>query len=262
MKNKDYWYPFYPTRFRRATIHLTNEHRQIYRDLIDYYMETSEPLPDNDTALANIAHVTIDSWTIAKPLVLPFFSQKNGMLYNKFSDENLSHQETRSAERKKSGKLGAKKRWENQEVSSYAIADPMAIDSTLQDTTLHKKESKKERKTVSSGFGSSPEYEFDGAVVKLLAKDYFAWVKQFNFVIDLKGELNGIDIWLQTHPEAQEKWFLRVSQMLNKKNIEAKARGIKPRVNRQVGDVMGFIDRQAKQQETEWLATQAAGVAS
>ena len=42
------WFPWYPERYKNKTLHLTVEQGGIYRRLIDHYMETRQPLPDND----------------------------------------------------------------------------------------------------------------------------------------------------------------------------------------------------------------------
>lgn len=146
----DYWYPWQPARFRADTAHLTPEQDGIYRRLIDHYMETKLPLPDNENALARIAGIGIDQWVIASAIVLPFFCHSNGKLYSKKCDENLAEEKARSRKKSEAGKNGAKKRWkkdidkeeENSTCYSTAIADPMRNDSTGQDRTLQDKERK------------------------------------------------------------------------------------------------------------------------
>lgn len=90
------WYPFYPALYRAHTMHLTAEQDGIYRRLIDYYMESRQPLPDNDFALARIAGVDNDCFKHASSILRAFFEQKNGVLNHKKCDELLDEQDTKS----------------------------------------------------------------------------------------------------------------------------------------------------------------------
>lgn len=56
------WFKWYPAIYVADTVHLSAEQDRIYRRLIDRYMRTRQPLPDNDNALARIAEVSLDSW--------------------------------------------------------------------------------------------------------------------------------------------------------------------------------------------------------
>ena len=87
------WFPWYPVHYRRATRHLTDIQDLIYRRLIDEYMETREPLPDNDIALASISRVSVDVWTMARAIILPFFRQSDGKLFHKKCDEILEEKD-------------------------------------------------------------------------------------------------------------------------------------------------------------------------
>ena len=58
------WFPWYPALYRADTMHLTAEQDGVYRRLIDHYMETRQPLPDSDVALARIAGITGEVWAV------------------------------------------------------------------------------------------------------------------------------------------------------------------------------------------------------
>jgi uncharacterized protein YdaU (DUF1376 family) len=90
------WYPFYPALYRSHTMHLTAEQDGIYRRLIDYYMESRQPLPDNDFALARIASVDTDCFKHASSILRAFFEQSNGLLKHKKCDELLDEQDLKS----------------------------------------------------------------------------------------------------------------------------------------------------------------------
>lgn len=142
------WFPWYPSIYKSKTMQLTAEQDGIYRRLIDYYMETRHPLPDNDAALARIAGVGADAWAMASAIVRPFFNHaKNGYLYHDFCDRILQEQDSRSKKQSEKGKNGAKKRWEkpienyeeNSNGHASAIADPLDKNATGQDRTKHNK---------------------------------------------------------------------------------------------------------------------------
>jgi uncharacterized protein YdaU (DUF1376 family) len=109
--SKEYWFPWTPARFRGDTMHLSAEQDGIYRRLIDHYMETGLPLPDNDSALARIAGISGETWAIAAAILRPFFRQSDGRLWLKKCDEILADQASRSEENSRKGRAGASKRW-------------------------------------------------------------------------------------------------------------------------------------------------------
>ncbi len=141
MQNKDYWYPWFPVKFRRKTIHLTREQRHAYRDLIDWYMETGEPLPNSDVALSSITGLDLDSWRMAAAMLLPFFAiGEDGLLHHKMCDLVLQEQLDRTHSRSERGKKGAEKRWKKQgrysSSHSSAISCSVLNDATTQHNTV------------------------------------------------------------------------------------------------------------------------------
>lgn len=108
----EYWYPFFPSEYKKATRHLTAEQDGIYRRLIDEYMETREPLPDDDIALARISGVNEIKWLDAKRIVIAFFTHTNGTISHEFCDQQLDIQDKRSKRRSESAEKAAKKRWD------------------------------------------------------------------------------------------------------------------------------------------------------
>lgn len=162
------WFPWYPALYRADTMHLTAEQDGIYRRLIDHYMETRQPLPDNDMALARIAGVSVDAWAIAAAIIRPFFNaSKSGLLHHKRCDTELCRQDGRNRIQSEKGKIGANKRWkkvkENHGVNSSShkdpIATPMPKDSIGQDKT---REEKDNTNVLSPPKGSKPyDHEFE-----------------------------------------------------------------------------------------------------
>lgn len=137
------WFPWYPALYRADTMHLTAEQDGIYRRLIDHYMETRQPLPDNDAALARIAGCTSDAFAMAKALVLPFFTAQDGLLFSKKCDEVLAEQDVKTRTRSVVGKKGAESRWKKYQQKQQpdgncygeGIAWAMPKHATRQDKT-------------------------------------------------------------------------------------------------------------------------------
>jgi len=139
------WYPWFFQLYKADTMHLDPYQDGCYRRLIDHYMETRQPLPDNDYALARIVGDSHPNWVaMASAIVRPFFISKNGLLYHKKCDEVLADQDRRTRNLSESGKAGAKKRWNNnKDIDSPPIATPLATplgSAIAQDRTRQDKE--------------------------------------------------------------------------------------------------------------------------
>ncbi len=122
------WYPWFFNLYKADTMHLDPYQDGCYRRLIDHYMETRQPLPDNDYALARIIGDSHPNWVAnGVAMVRPFFIAKNGFLYHKKCDEVLADQDSRTRKLSESGKAGARKRWNNnKDIYSPPIATPLA----------------------------------------------------------------------------------------------------------------------------------------
>lgn len=146
------WYPWNPSRFRADTMHLTAEQRGIYRDLIDHYMETELPLPDNDVALARIGGVSPECFKQSASMLRAFFKQKDGKLFHKKCDEVLEEMNARYFKRRekasKGGKAKAAKAIEKKGVpaSSTPQAERKQCLNVLSNLTLPNPKGLKERK--------------------------------------------------------------------------------------------------------------------
>lgn len=132
MDPNDYWFHWYPNIFRKATRHLTTFQRGIYRELIDEYMETREPLPASDIALANIAGITLEEWNENKKPILMFFDEENENFCHDFCDEILNTQDKRAKKRSKASKKAALTRWkhkQNRKMRNECEVDAIAMRS-------------------------------------------------------------------------------------------------------------------------------------
>ena len=102
------WYPFYPLKYRVETRHLNLAEHGVYRLLIDEYMMTGGPLPDNDQILARIVGASPKEWLrVATAVRALFIPSDGGLLRHQRCDEALAHQTFKSDTARQS----ARRRW-------------------------------------------------------------------------------------------------------------------------------------------------------
>jgi uncharacterized protein YdaU (DUF1376 family) len=137
------WYPRYPALWKAKTMHLDPFQDGCYLRLVDHYMETRQPLPDNDSALARIIGISVDQWGgSGAEVVRAFFMPKAGKLFNDTCDRILKDQDERSEKHTEKGKKGAEARWnKNNSLDATAIPQAMPANATGQDRTRQDKES-------------------------------------------------------------------------------------------------------------------------
>lgn len=129
------WYPWYPEIYASDTMHLTAEQDGIYRRLIDHYMKTRQPLPDNDNALARIAGVDHAIWSNASGIVRAYFTHSDGIIRHPFCDNQLDLQDKKAKKRSHSAETAAKKRWAKQRDKCDSHAGVMPHNATEQNRT-------------------------------------------------------------------------------------------------------------------------------
>lgn len=106
------YYRWNLAKYRKATRHLDPFQDGCYRRLIDEYMETREPLPDNDAALANICRIGIDRWLAeASSVIRAFFTPKDGYLFHDYCDSELDFQDGKTKFHTERAQKAAKMRW-------------------------------------------------------------------------------------------------------------------------------------------------------
>lgn len=122
------WYPWFPTRFKRKTYQLTLAEDGAYRRLIDEYMTTRSPLPDDDRALARILGVSAEEWAAVAPSVRQYFKPRDGLLKHKTCDEELGAQDRRKERYSARGKKAAFAKYSN---PNYIRASRMLVPATI-----------------------------------------------------------------------------------------------------------------------------------
>jgi uncharacterized protein YdaU (DUF1376 family) len=210
--NKD-WFPWYPARFRADTMHLTAEQDGIYRRLIDHYMETGVALPDNDSALARISGIAIDSWTIAAAILRPFFKPKDGKLFHKKCEEVLADQLARSKKNAEKGKAGAKKRWksdidipnENSSGHTSTTESESQQDGTRQDRTGQDSNEEDDKTSSSSAVSSKISFSYEARKFDGISDIHVESWKAAYPAIDIMVEVNKAAVWLVANPKNRKR---------------------------------------------------------
>jgi len=101
------WYPWYVLDFRRDTLRLSLAQEGAYRRLIDEYMLTRGPLPDDDVSLARILGTGLPDWLNVAQAVRPYFKSKGGQLFHSRCDQEIRAQDMRSGRRSERARKGA-----------------------------------------------------------------------------------------------------------------------------------------------------------
>lgn len=106
----DVWMPLYVKDYLAATSRLSAEQHGAYLLLImDYWL--NGPLPDDDAALAQVAHLPLEQWSKHRPSIARFFAIGNGEWRHYRIDKELLAARDRRDQAKERGKLGAEARW-------------------------------------------------------------------------------------------------------------------------------------------------------
>ena len=122
------WYPRYPAHYDRDTLHLSLAEHGAYCRLIDYYMATENPLPDDERALAGILRCSVDDWKAVATTVRAYFKAKGGKLIHKRCEAELETQIGRrnriAVRNRKNGQKGGRpKQGDIKEIKPNGFAD-------------------------------------------------------------------------------------------------------------------------------------------
>lgn len=122
-KEGNFYYSWYPEKYQSATQVLNLAEDGAYHRLIDHYMQTREPLLDDDRALCRIVGVTIEEWQSVKEKVRNKFVPTNnpvGYLSHKFCDKMINKENLSREKAKNNGKKGGRpNRFEKSEKTPY-----------------------------------------------------------------------------------------------------------------------------------------------
>lgn len=216
------WFPWYPERYKLKTLHLTAEEDGIYRRLLDHYMVTRQPLPDNDFALARITGVDNDCFKLASSKLKAFFKhKKDGLLHHETCDTELDKQDKQSKFYSDRAKRGAKAR-QNKDIENIDLAASSKREAPLQLATITKTitvNTIKEKK-------QAIEFDFDLAEFSnITPENKKLWAKAYPAVV-IEIELNKAAAWLIANPSQKKSNYNRfLTNWLNRSQDNGGTRG-------------------------------------
>jgi uncharacterized protein YdaU (DUF1376 family) len=132
------WYPWYFAIYEADAGHLSCLEDGAYRRLIDRYMRTQAPLPDDDAALARFVGLSLDEWLAIAPRIRPFFQARGGKLHNKRCNQELDKQDARSktrSETARKGGLARQLKYREDSAQSKLSASSKQADGQLKSAT-------------------------------------------------------------------------------------------------------------------------------
>lgn len=132
------WYPWYSGVHKADTLHLTLAQEGAYRRLIDHYMETRLPLPEDAVSLSRIVGVSTEEWSAIADQLLGMFVEKGGKLHHKRCDIELEKQDGLSKTRSKVAKAAAEKRKQSQNHACNSQANTERSPGNNSDTRQKK----------------------------------------------------------------------------------------------------------------------------
>ncbi len=132
------WYPWYSGVHKADTLHLTLAQEGAYRRLIDHYMETRLPLPEDAVSLSRIVGESTKEWSAIADQLLCMFVEKGGKLHHKRCDIELEKQDGLSKTRSKVAKEAAEKRKQSQNHACNSQANTERSPGNNSDTRQKK----------------------------------------------------------------------------------------------------------------------------
>ncbi|SRR6266404_198079 len=119
--------------FDRATRHLTRLERSVYRDLLDVYYDTEQPLTLDVAALCRkIIARTNEESTAVEQVLNEFFTKTPTGWYHERCEEELDAYRTSTSQKSIAGKASAAKRALKRQQALNGI--PTSVEQTINDT--------------------------------------------------------------------------------------------------------------------------------
>lgn len=203
------WFPWYFILYKMDTMHLSPYQDGCYRRMIDYYMETRSPLPDNDFAIARICGDSHPNWEAnGGAIAKAFFKSKNGLLYSKRCEQILENQDKSIKKLSESGKKGAQKRWNKiKGIDSPPIADPITDPIAKEDVDIDYK--KKDSLSSKDSEIQTAFENYNSLAEKIgLSKAQILSNKRKSGIKSRLKDAGGLDGWNLALSKIQESDFL------------------------------------------------------
>ena len=138
----EFYYPWYPAHYRRDAGHLDHVADSCYRRLLDWYMESGEPIRKDAAKLMHIMGCSAPQFQAVWPAIEGFFTLNDGLLYHKRCDIELDRQDASIKQKSIAGIHSAQKRKARFEQFQLLANDRTTDDQrTLNAPTPNKRQS-------------------------------------------------------------------------------------------------------------------------
>lgn len=274
------WYKRDPSAALNGMMELDLQERGAYNTILDLIYSRDGDLPDDDRFIAGWLRVDVRVWKRIKATLIDRGKLfiKDGMLRNERADDEVLRALSRVASAKDAGIASARSKRDKFEPKSQqnnhltptgAGTGVGTVVSTIHNhnqnnpPTPHDDPSKiPDRKEQGEDKSINRNYAFAGRTVRLNQADLDQWAVTFSGIPDLVAELTAIDAWWQGQDDPRPKnWFLRTSQMLNRKHqaaIADRAKAMDPTAP--LDPAGSFLDHQIqkRRQREVWQAEREA----
>ena len=112
-RKPDEWIPLNVGHYLRDTARLTRDQHGAYLLLLFAYWTNGGAIPADDAQLAATVKATRAQWRKLKPIIAPYFQERDGLWFNKRAELELARARGFVENKKRAGKAGADARWQN-----------------------------------------------------------------------------------------------------------------------------------------------------
>ena len=128
--------------FNNATRHLTRVERSLYRDLIELYYDSEQPLQsvNKDKLARRVLAQTEEELTALAYVLDEFFQEFDGNYNHARCDSEIAKYHTNTSAKAKAGIASAKARQTKREQDSTGVEQPLDTCATKQETITNKQE--------------------------------------------------------------------------------------------------------------------------
>lgn len=124
-RKPDDWMPLRIGLYLADTTHLTRDQHGAYLLLLMGYWMRGGALPADDRQLATISKCTLPEWRRMRPVMVTFFSERDGKWFQKRAEEELEKARKFVDAKSGAGKKGAEKRWQTDgKANGKRMAEP------------------------------------------------------------------------------------------------------------------------------------------
>jgi uncharacterized protein YdaU (DUF1376 family) len=199
--------------FSHATRSLTRVQRSLYRDLIELYYDSEQPLPANDfnELCRDVLAFTDDEKTDVKYILGKFFILTGDVYTHVYCDEQIEKYRSISTAKSMAGKASAEAKKNRAQQIANARSTRVQQNSTNNKplTINHKPITIKQEPLASK----DSAYAFVGQTIKITDIDYKKLTSSYPN-LDLQKELKQLDLELIN----EKKWWAVMNAKLNYRN--------------------------------------------